>query len=74
MIMKGWICPSVSPYSTPILFVCNKTGKLQMCVDFWALNSNMQLDVFPLPRISELLDRLGCATVLSSIDLAQAYQ
>ena len=45
-----------------------------MCVDFQALNSNMQLDIFPLPRISDLLDWLGHATVFSSINLAHTYQ
>ena len=73
MVTKGWICPSVSPYGTLILFMHKKTGELRMCVDFRALNSNTQLDVFPLPRISDLLDRLGRATVFSSIDLAHAY-
>ena len=57
MIAKGWICLSVSPYGIPILFVRKKTGELHMCVDFRALNSNMQLDVFFLPRISDLLDQ-----------------
>ena len=74
MIAKGWICPSVSPYGAPILFVHKKTGELRMCVDFQALNSNTQLDIFLLPRISDLLDRLGRATVFSSIDLAHTYQ
>ena len=73
MITKGWIRPSVSPYGTPILFVHKKTGKLFMCVDFQALHSNTQLDIFPLPCISDLIDWLGRATVFSSIDLAHAY-
>ena len=74
MITKGWIHPSVSPYGTLILFMHKKTGKLRMYVDFQALNSNTQLDIFPLPRISDLLDQLGCATVFLSISLAHAYQ
>ena len=73
MISKGWIHLSVSPYGALILFMCKKTGELCMCVDFRALNSTVQLDIFPLPRISDLLDWLGHATVFSSIDLAQAY-
>ena len=73
MITKGWIHPTVSPYGAPILFVCKKTGELHMYVDFWDLNSNMQLDVFPLPCISDLLDLLGHATVFLSINLAHAY-
>ena len=74
MIARGWIHPSVSLYGAPILFVRKKTGEPRMCVDFRALNSNMQLDVFPLPCISDLLDWLGHANVFSSIDLAYAYQ
>ena len=44
-----------------------------MCIDFRALNSNTRLDVFPLPRIADLLDKLGHAKYFSSIDLASAY-
>ena len=73
MITKGWIHPSVSLYGAPILFMHKKTSELWMCVDFQALNSNMQLDVFLLPHISDLLDWLGRATVYSSINLAHAY-
>ena len=73
MIVKGWIHPSVSLYGTPIVFVHKKTGELCMCVDFWALNSKIQLDVFPLPYISDLLDWLGHATVFSSINLDYTY-
>ena len=73
MIAKGWICPSVSLYGAPILFMHKKTGKLWMCVDFQALNSNIWLDIFPLPHISDLLDWLGHAIVFLSINLAHAY-
>ena len=59
MLAKGWIRPSVSPYGAPILFVCKKTGELRMCVNFRALNSMIRLDVFPIPNISDLLDKLG---------------
>ena len=61
MLAKGWIHPSVSPYGAPILFVRKKMGELRMCVDFRALNSMTRLDVFPIPRISDLLDKLGRA-------------
>ena len=33
----------------------------------------MELNVFPIPRIANLFDRLGKATVISSIDLSHAY-
>ena len=61
MLDKGWMRPSVSPYGAPILFVRKKTDELRMCVDFKALNSMTRLNVFPIPRISDLLDKLGRA-------------
>ena len=73
MLEKGWIRPSVSPYGAPLLFVCKKTGKLRMCIDYHALNCQTKLDIFPIPRIADLLDRLGRARFFSSVDLATAY-
>ena len=73
MLEKGWIRPSVSPYGAPILFVRKKTGELRMCVDFRALNAQTKLDMFPIPRIADLLDKLGRARYFSSVDLATAY-
>ena len=32
-----------------------------------------QPDAYPMPRVDELLDRLGKATYLSTIDLARGY-
>ena len=61
MLAKGWIRPSVSPYGASILFVHKKIGKLRMCMGFRALNSMTRLDVFPILRISDLLDKLGRA-------------
>ena len=61
MLAKGWIRPSVSPYGAPILFIHKKTGELRMCMDFRAVNSMTPLDVFPIPCISDLLDKLGRA-------------
>ena len=73
MLEKGWIRPSVSPYGTPISFVRKNTGELRMCVDFRSLNRQTSLDMFPIPRIHDLLDKLGKASVFSAIDLSSAY-
>ena len=73
MLEKGWIRLSVSPYGAPLLFVCKKTGKLRMCIDYQALNHQTKLDIFPIPRIADLLDRLGCARFFSLVDLATVY-
>ena len=70
---KGWIRPSSSPYGAPIVFIRKKTGELRMTVDYRALNHQTKKDVYPLPRIDDLLDKLSKAMCLSAIDLASGY-
>ena len=76
MLAKGWIKPSVFLYSSPVLLVGKKTSKQRMCIDFRVLNANRKLDVFTLPYIADLLDKLGKAKLFSSVincDLAIDY-
>ena len=44
-----------------------------MTVDDRALNRQKKKDIYPLPRIGYLLDKLVCAHFLSAIDLASGY-
>ena len=44
-----------------------------MTVDYRALNHKTKKDVYPLPRIDDLLDKLTKAKYLSATDLASGY-
>ena len=57
MLAKSWINRSVSTYGAPLLFAKKETGELEVRIDYRALNANIKLEVFPLPRIADLLDR-----------------
>ena len=70
---KGWIHPSSSLHGAPIVFIRKKTGKLRMTVDYRALNHQTKKDIYPLPRIDDLLDKLSKVMCLSAIDLASGY-
>src|SRR6266478_3295744 len=70
---SGFICPSKSPWGSPILFVKKKDGSLHLCVDFRALNRVMEKDCYPLPLISDLLTSPAPARIYSKIDLKHAY-
>ena len=74
MLDKGCIHPSISLYGAPLLFVCKKTDKLRICIDYHALNRQTKLDVFPIPHIADLLDYLGHARYFWSVDLVTAYR
>jgi len=73
MMDKGLIRPSKSPCGAPILFARKKDGSLRLCVDYRKLNQLTVKNVYPLPLIDELLDRLHGSQIFSSLDLTDAY-
>ena len=50
-----------------------KDGALRMCVDYRKLNSVTDDDVYPMPRVEELLDQIGKAKFVTTLDLAKGY-
>jgi hypothetical protein len=73
MMDKGYIQPSVSPWGAPVLFVKNKDGTLRLCIDYRQLNKVTVKNKYPLPRINDLFDQLGGASIFSNIDLISGY-
>jgi hypothetical protein len=66
---KGHICPSVSPWGAPVLFVKKKDGTLRLCIDLRQLNKVIVKNKYPFPRIDDLFDQLKDAKIFSKIDL-----
>jgi hypothetical protein len=73
LLKKGYICPSVSPWGAPILFVKKKDGTLRLCIDFRQLNKVTVKNKYPLPRIDDLFYELKDAKIFSNIDLRSGY-
>ena len=60
-------------YGAPILLAKKKDGGLRMCIDYRGLNGQTRSDVYPLPRIDELLQRLDGACIFSKFDMRDGY-
>ncbi|GBG71167.1 hypothetical protein CBR_g8469 [Chara braunii] len=73
LLAKGWIRPSCSPYGAPVLFIRKKNKDLRLCIDYRKLNAQTIKNADPLPRIDDLLERLGGANYLSKLDLKFGY-
>ncbi|GBG75669.1 hypothetical protein CBR_g20296 [Chara braunii] len=73
LLEKGWIRPSSSPYGGPVFFVRNKNKDLRLCIDYRKLNAQTIRNAGPLPRIDDLLERLGGAQFFSKLDLKSGY-
>ena len=69
MFDKGYIRPSASPWGSPVLFVKMKDGSMRMCIDYQNLNAVTIKNMYPLPRIDDLLYQLRNAKFFSKIDL-----
>jgi hypothetical protein len=73
LLSKGFICPSLSPWGAPTLFVDKKDGSRRLCIDYRSLNVVTIKNKYPLPRIEDLFDQMRGAKVFSKIDLRSGY-
>jgi RNase H-like domain found in reverse transcriptase/Reverse transcriptase (RNA-dependent DNA polymerase) len=67
------ISPSVSPVSSPVLFVRKPGGGLRFCVDYRRLNALTIKNRYPIPLLSETLARLSRAKYFTKIDIIAAF-
>ena len=73
MLEHEFIHPSNSSYGAPVLLVPKKDGSLRFCIDYRWLNKHIIQNMYPLPLLEEMLDRLGGARVFNKIDLKSSY-
>ncbi|KAK7930573.1 hypothetical protein WMY93_006968 [Mugilogobius chulae] len=73
MLQLGVIEPSNSEWCSPVVIVYKKDGTLRICIDFRKLNAVSEFDAYPMPRIDELLERIGSARYITTLDLCKGY-
>ena len=69
----GIVEPSDSEWSAPMVIARKKDGTIRICIDFRKLNQHTKFDACPMPRIDDLLDAIGKADFITSLDLAKGY-
>ena len=72
-LKKGYIWPSKSPMATPFFFVKKKDGKLRPCQDYQYLNEWTIKNAYPLPLISELMDKIKDGKYFTKLDIRWGY-
>lgn len=73
MLELGVIEPSKSEWSSPIVIVPKKDNTIRVCIDFRKLNAQSRFDAYPMPRIDDLLERIGQAKYITTLDLCKGY-
>ena len=66
---------SSSTEATPVVPIPKSSGNLRICGHYKiTVNSHLVADRFPIPRVSDILEKLDKGILYSKLNLAQAYQ
>jgi len=73
MLDHGVIERSSSDWASPLVAVKKKDSSLRLCVDYRRLNSLSKTYAYPIPRVDDLIDRVGGAPYITTLDLSKGY-
>lgn len=60
-------------WCSPVVIVFKKDGSPCTCIDFRKLNYISEFDAYPKPRIDGLLNRIGSAKYITTLNLCKGY-
>ena len=69
----GIISPSTREWASPMVLVNKKDGTMRLCVNCRRVNAALAAEAYPLPRIDDIIDQIGRAQYLTTIDLTKGY-
>ena len=73
LLEAGVIRESDSSWSAPIVVVPKSDGGKRLCIDYRALNQITRTYIWPMPRIEDILAKLGKAKFFTTLDLRSGY-
>jgi hypothetical protein len=72
-LAKGYIRESKLPYASPMFYWAKQDRKLHPIINYRALNALTVRDVYPLPLIGSIIDKLQGKTLFSKVDLRWGF-
>ena len=73
MLSNGIIRPSYSPWNAPVMLVKKKDNSTHFVCDFRGVNEVTKRDTYPLPHITDVIDKMAGSKYWSTLDAASAY-
>ncbi|XP_063060131.1 uncharacterized protein LOC134453222 [Engraulis encrasicolus] len=73
MLELGVIEESKSAWASPIVLVPKPDGSVRFCNDYRKLNEVSEFDAYPMARVDDMVDALGQARFLTTLDLTKGY-
>ena len=73
MVEAGIAEKSTSPYASPIVIVPKKDNTIRLFVDYRQLNQVTIFDPQPMPKLEDIINKLGKAKYISKIDLTKGF-
>src|SRR5215469_13806273 len=73
MINEGIIRKSHSSWASPVVVIPKDDGSVRICLDMRKVNQKVKCDPFPMPRIEEILQKVGGSKYLTRVDLSKGF-
>ena len=73
MLENDMIELSNSNWASPIVLVAKADNTVRLCTDFRKVNAVTKTDPYPIPRVDDLIDKIGNAEYVTKIDLLTGY-
>ena len=62
-----------SPWGSPFFFIKKKDDSLRPVQDYQTVNSWMERDIYPMPRIEQILEQLHGKVLFTTLDIQDGY-
>ncbi len=73
LLQLGFIRRSTSDWSAPAVPVVKPSGKIRLCVNYRELNKRARFEATPIPRMTDVIEKIGDSRFLTKLDLNRGY-